>query len=73
MKTLTTCGNHGMKVGDVAKWWPSNRLKTLRMLFTRPRNMVVVEVTATTVTLEEARMTWRDWWRCVWRTVVYGA
>ena len=73
LKMLTTWGNHGLTVGDVVKCGPSSRWKTLRMLLTRPRHTVVVEATATTVTLGEARMTWGDWWRCLWRTVVYGA
>lgn len=72
MNTLTTWKEHGVTVGSVVKVGPSSRIKTLKMLLTKPRHTVVVDATETTITLGEVRMTWGDWRRCLWRTLIYG-
>jgi len=72
METITLSERQGLKVGDVVQFASSSRWPTLKMLLLRPRHKVVIAATKTTITLGEVRMTWSDWWRCIWRTVVYG-
>jgi hypothetical protein len=64
--TLTTSGPHHHVVGDVidvdfgGAWF----VRALRLL-RRPRLRVVAEVTRTTATVIERRMTWPEW-RAAW-------
>ena len=62
--TLTTWEPTGMQPGDIVSVHEP-RWQKLRKLLTRPRVMVVGEVTGSTFVLCERRMTWWEWWRAM--------
>lgn len=68
--TVATTSAHHFRAGDritVVGARTGSRWRRLRMLFTKPRKHVVADVTSHGFTIVERRMTWREWWRAVWR------
>lgn len=63
--TMTTAGVHGLSVGDRVNLCRRNRLKELWMLLTKPRIMVVTQVTTSELTLSPQRMSWAEWRGCL--------
>lgn len=68
-----SAGTAGLAPGDVIHIHRGgNRWATLVALLMRPRVTVVKEVTASTVTFFERRMTWAEWRQAIWRTITKG-
>lgn len=60
---------HGYRIGDCVTVYSGSRWREIRLLLARPRVQVVAAITATTMDLESRRMTWREWFRALWRAV----
>lgn len=69
--TITAGSHHGIRQGDIVEILSEGRFRRLRMLFSRPRVKYAAEVTPTTITLDERRMTWAEW-RAAVRSQVFG-
>lgn len=71
MKVTAGITGHGFQPGDiVAMSTDGTRWEKLKRLMVRPRVKVVDEITVTTFSLRERRMTWREWRRAVWAAIL---
>jgi hypothetical protein len=72
-RPVYTASGHGYSVGDkIVVNMGGSRAKHLREILARPRMQVIDKCTATTFTLVERRMTWREWFSALWRVLRYG-
>lgn len=65
--TISVPTGHGLRPGDqMVLIQRSSRLGRLARLLWRPRKVVVVSVSGGTITAEERRMSWPEFWRGVY-------
>lgn len=69
MEVTTFTKGHDFNVGDIVIISNGDKWKRIRELLVRPRVDVIAAVTATTLTLESRRMTWKEWRTIIWTEV----